>query len=171
LLTGKTRFPEVSCQVALQSIRVTAGAPTQGEDWEEGFASGLLNSLCFFPLLSYGATAPLAAIAQSSLQQTLSLGWDERPAGRARLCGSASDAEDNLLKEYIIAATLLQQAAAADRGDSADALAAKRIAGEEGGEGPTQTADDGLSECAEEAEQTPSRLQASCFLPRHVSES
>jgi len=34
----------------------------KGEDWEEGFASGLLHSLCFFPLLSYGATAPLADI-------------------------------------------------------------------------------------------------------------
>ena len=86
----------------------------QGEDWEDGFASGLLNSLCFFPLLSYGATAPLAMSPQDNLHQAVSAGWDERPAGRARLCGSDSDAEDNMLKEFLIAVTLLRQAAVGD---------------------------------------------------------
>ena len=81
----------------------------QGEDWEEGFASGLLNSLCFFPLLSYGATAPLAAIPQSGMQQAVDAGWEVRPVGRARLCGNDSDPEDNVLKEFLIAATLLHQ--------------------------------------------------------------
>ena len=79
----------------------------QGEDWEEGFANGLLNSLCIFPLLSYGATAPLAAFPVDYFQPALAAGWDERPAGRARLKGEDGDAEDNLLKELLIATTLL----------------------------------------------------------------
>ena len=58
---------------------------SQGEDWEEGFSTGLLNSLCIFPLLSYGATAPLAAIPDADLSQILSKGWDESPVGRRRL--------------------------------------------------------------------------------------
>ena len=53
----------------------------QGEDWEEGFASGLLRSLCFFPLLSYGSTAPLAALPPDSqkLITTTHLGWLDGP--------------------------------------------------------------------------------------------
>ena len=33
-----------------------------GENWEDGHASGLLKSLCAFPLLSFGSTAPLATL-------------------------------------------------------------------------------------------------------------
>ena len=33
-----------------------------GDNWEECFSIGLLNSLSIFPLLSYGSTAPLAQI-------------------------------------------------------------------------------------------------------------
>ena len=57
----------------------------QGQNWEEGFSTGLLNSLCIFPLLSYGATAPLADIPEPSLAQTIAKGWDEAPVGRRRL--------------------------------------------------------------------------------------
>ena len=35
----------------------------KGEDWEAGFAMGLLSSLCVFALLYHGATAPLAALS------------------------------------------------------------------------------------------------------------
>ena len=84
----------------------------QGEDWEEGFANGLLNSLCFFPLLSYGSTAPLADLSPDCA----AAGWDERPAGRRRLRGSEDDAEDNVLKEFLIASALLERRVAADRG-------------------------------------------------------
>mmetsp|Transcript_16498 Transcript_16498/g.44884 ORF Transcript_16498/g.44884 Transcript_16498/m.44884 type:complete len:1970 (+) Transcript_16498:1-5910(+) len=81
----------------------------KGEDWEEGFASGLLHSLCFFPLLSYGATAPLADIPLDRREKAFLDGWGERPAGRARLCGQDIDVEDNLLKEFIIAVSLLER--------------------------------------------------------------
>mmetsp|Transcript_36696 Transcript_36696/g.96836 ORF Transcript_36696/g.96836 Transcript_36696/m.96836 type:complete len:562 (+) Transcript_36696:5975-7660(+) len=80
----------------------------KGEDWEEGFASGLMHSLCFFPLLSYGSTAPLAAISPDAREKVLAAGWEERPAGRARLQGTKQDLEDNLLKEFMIAAALLE---------------------------------------------------------------
>jgi hypothetical protein len=84
----------------------------QGEDWEEGFANGLLNSLCFFPVLSYGSTAPLADIPEQSLDAVVAAGWDERPAGRRRLEGRETDAEDNVLKEFVIAVSLLDRRAA-----------------------------------------------------------
>ena len=87
----------------------------RGEDWEEGFATGLLNSLCFLPLLSYGSTAPLAAIQPERLADAVAQGWEERPVGRRRLRGEEDDPEDNVLKELLIAETLLDRRAAPDR--------------------------------------------------------
>mmetsp|Transcript_36391 Transcript_36391/g.95685 ORF Transcript_36391/g.95685 Transcript_36391/m.95685 type:complete len:493 (+) Transcript_36391:3-1481(+) len=89
----------------------------KGEDWEEGFASGLLHSLCFFPLLSYGATAPLADIPADRKDKAIASGWEERPAGRARLRGETGDAEDNLLKEFTIAVSLLEKRQDAEQND------------------------------------------------------
>ena len=88
-----------------------ARRPIQGEDWEEGFAIGLLNSMCILPLLSYGSTAPLAALPepQSERSELISMGWDERPVGRNRLQGSEFDSEDNVLKEFAIAKVLLER--------------------------------------------------------------
>ena len=75
----------------------------KGEDWEDGFAKGLLNSLCVLPVLSYGSTAPLAHIPPSNLGAAIAQGWEERPVGRQRLEGLDSDPEDNVLKEFLIA--------------------------------------------------------------------
>ena len=78
----------------------------KGEDWGEGFATGLLNSLCLFPIFSYGSTAPLAALPaeEEILKSMIAIGWEEKPVGRKRLRGLDSDEEDNFLKELIIAA-------------------------------------------------------------------
>ena len=54
---------------------------------------GLLHSLCFVPILSYGATAPLANLAQDQFA-----GWVAEPFGLARLEGEESDREDGVLK-------------------------------------------------------------------------
>ena len=51
----------------------------KGEDWEEGFSLGLLNSLVALPLVSQGMVEPLA-----------------------RLSGSMEDREDNVAKELVI---------------------------------------------------------------------
>jgi serine/threonine protein kinase len=51
----------------------------KGEDWEEGFSLGLLNSLVALPLLSAGVIEPLT-----------------------KLSGSPEDREDNVAKELII---------------------------------------------------------------------
>lgn len=56
----------------------------KGEDWEEGFSLGLLNSLVALPLVSQGLVEPLA-----------------------RLVGSTEDREDNVAKELIIMQALL----------------------------------------------------------------
>uniref|UniRef100_A0A7S0MMX6 NEK6-subfamily protein kinase n=1 Tax=Cryptomonas curvata TaxID=233186 RepID=A0A7S0MMX6_9CRYP len=55
-----------------------------GEDWEEGFSTGLLNSLVALPLLSAGVIEPLTHLA-----------------------GSVDDAQDNVGKELIIMQALL----------------------------------------------------------------
>ena len=83
----------------------------KGEDWEAGFASGLLNSLCFVPLLSYGFTAPLAMLPDDSdlRAQAIMKGWEEFPLGRTRLTGTEADSEDNCLKELMIATALLEK--------------------------------------------------------------
>ena len=89
----------------------------QGEDWEEGFATGLLNSLCIFPLLSYGSTAPLADIPNDRLASAVDAGWNERPVGRQRLRGEEGDCEDNVLKELLIADCLADRRGARGPGE------------------------------------------------------
>jgi hypothetical protein len=56
----------------------------KGEDWEEGFSNGLLNSLVALPLLSSGVIDPMT-----------------------KLRGNSDDPEDNVLKELLIMQALL----------------------------------------------------------------
>ena len=79
----------------------------KGENWEDGFATGLLHSLCIFPILSYGSTAPLAMLPSSDNDFSGNRHFEERPVGRERLRGVESDSEDNFLKELLIAESLL----------------------------------------------------------------
>ena len=62
-------------------------------EWEGGILAGLLHSLCFFPILSYGGTAPLATIPHDA-----PTGWATEPLGLKRLEGMESDREDGVLK-------------------------------------------------------------------------
>ena len=107
-------FDELNHSVTLGGHRVTvywdAHRLVKGEDWEEGFATGLLCSLCFLPLLSYGSTAPLASLPHEAdkFKQSIDKGWEASPVGRTRLKGNISDPEDNVLKEFLIAAALLK---------------------------------------------------------------
>jgi serine/threonine protein kinase len=107
-------FDELNHSVTPGGHRVTvywdAHRLVKGEDWEAGFAAGLLHSVCFLPLLSFGFTAPLAAIPEKDLMQVIANGWEAKPLGRQRLTGSESDPEDNCLKELLIAAALLEHA-------------------------------------------------------------
>eukprot|EP00292_Cryptomonas_paramecium_P002656 CAMPEP_0113679356 /NCGR_PEP_ID=MMETSP0038_2-20120614/10580_1 /TAXON_ID=2898 /ORGANISM="Cryptomonas paramecium" /LENGTH=2825 /DNA_ID=CAMNT_0000597341 /DNA_START=49 /DNA_END=8526 /DNA_ORIENTATION=- /assembly_acc=CAM_ASM_000170 len=84
----------------------------KGEDWKDGFSTGLCNSLCVFPLLSYGSTAPLAALPPGfgiyRSCDTLN-GWEEEPVGRRRLTGGPDDPEDNFLKEMLMSGALLER--------------------------------------------------------------
>ena len=111
----KIIFDELNHSITPAGNRVTvfwdAHCLVKGEDWEDGFASGLLNSLSFFPVLSYGSTAPLACLPpdKEEKDKLLKKGWEDRPVGRFRLQGSSSDPEDNVLKEFLIADTLLQR--------------------------------------------------------------
>ncbi len=108
-------FDELNHSVTPGGHRVTvywdAYRLVKGEDWEEGFASGLLKSLVFLPLLSYGFTAPLASLPNSEegLAQIVAQGWEMAPLGRERLAGTESDPEDNCLKELLIANALLKR--------------------------------------------------------------
>ena len=79
------------------------GRLIKGEDGlKEPVSAGLINSLCILPILSYGATAPLAA---PPLEEG---GWDAEPIPgcRWRLEGTESDPEDAVLKELMIAQAL-----------------------------------------------------------------
>jgi serine/threonine protein kinase len=81
----------------------------EGADWDEDIASGLLRSICYVPILSYGATAPLAQFAAEDRTQLITMGWEEAPLGLDRLEGSEQDREDALLKEMLIAGALLER--------------------------------------------------------------
>ena len=110
-------FDELNHSVTPGGHRVTvywdAYRLVKGEDWAEGFAAGLLKSLCFLPLLSYGFTAPLAALPASAKE--MDQGWEAMPVGRKRLAGDDNDPEDNCLKELLIAAFLLEQAKSGEK--------------------------------------------------------
>ena len=54
-------------------------------------------------VLSFGSTAPMACLREESFAALVLMGWEEQPLGRQRLQGRASDWEDNVLKEFLIA--------------------------------------------------------------------
>jgi len=64
-------------------------------EWNRGISEGLLQSLCFFPILSYGAMAPLATKPQDAR-------WASEPLGLKRLEGKESDREDGMLQVVCI---------------------------------------------------------------------
>ena len=104
-------FDELNHSVTPGGHRVTvywdSHRLVKGEPWEEGFATGVLNSICFLPLLSHGFTAPLAVFKDE--RSALAKGWEAAPVGRKRLEGAETDPEDNCLKELLIAVSLLEQ--------------------------------------------------------------
>ena len=65
-------------------------------EWEGGIVAGLLHSLCFFPIMSYGGTAPLAHLPHDAPAV-----WDTEPLGLKRLEGTELDREDSVLKVFL----------------------------------------------------------------------
>eukprot|EP00292_Cryptomonas_paramecium_P002692 CAMPEP_0113672058 /NCGR_PEP_ID=MMETSP0038_2-20120614/6048_1 /TAXON_ID=2898 /ORGANISM="Cryptomonas paramecium" /LENGTH=2653 /DNA_ID=CAMNT_0000588277 /DNA_START=49 /DNA_END=8007 /DNA_ORIENTATION=+ /assembly_acc=CAM_ASM_000170 len=102
-------FDDLNHSVTPGGHRVTvfwdAHRLVKGEDWKDGFSTGLCNSLCVFPLLSYGSTAPLAEL----FPDENNAGWEEEPLGRRRLTGSPEDPEDNFYKEVLMSGALLDR--------------------------------------------------------------
>jgi serine/threonine protein kinase len=85
----------------------SCGGHAQGADWNADTAQGLLHAICFSPILSFGATAPMAQFADETSHQRIVAGWQETPLGLTRLVGSEKDREDALLKEMLVAGVLL----------------------------------------------------------------
>jgi hypothetical protein len=69
----------------------------RGEEWYQGLEAGLLRSLCFLPLLSYGSTAPLAPLCDDGSPPTRE-SWPATPFGLQRLQGTEEDYEDGVLQ-------------------------------------------------------------------------
>ena len=87
----------------------TCGGHVEGADWDEDINRGLLHSTIYCPILSYGATAPMAQFAETASAQLIAMGWEKAPLGLARLRGAEQDREDALLKEMLIASALLER--------------------------------------------------------------
>ena len=84
------------------AVYLDARLAERGEDWDQGLAAGLLHSLCFLPLLSYGYTAPLASLGGGAGSAgAAGEGWAETPLGLRRLLGDEDDDEDGVLKAYL----------------------------------------------------------------------
>jgi serine/threonine protein kinase len=64
----------------------TGSGHDQGSNWDEHIANGLLHSICFFPILSFGLNAP-----------------------RSALGGAEQNRENALIKEILIACALLER--------------------------------------------------------------
>jgi hypothetical protein len=69
----------------------------KGEEWDQGLVTGLQHSHVIFPLLSYGATAPMAFLSKDD-PSILALWKDEEPLGLRRLEGVEEDREDCVLQ-------------------------------------------------------------------------
>jgi hypothetical protein len=67
----------------------------KGEEWDQGLAAGLQHSHVIFPLLSYGATAPMAFLPKDDPSV---LALCKEPLGLRRLEGVEEDREDGVLK-------------------------------------------------------------------------
>ena len=112
---AKLIFDELNHSKTPGGHRVTVYLDTRrvhGAGLDDDLAHGLLNSICFSPILSYGATAPLAALPEKASSQRIALCWDEAPLGLARLGGTENDREDTLLQEILIAGILLERSTA-----------------------------------------------------------
>ena len=69
----------------------------KGEEWDQGLTAGMQHSHVIFPLLSYGATAPMAFLPKDD-PSVLVLLKDEEPLGLRRLEGVEEDREDCVLQ-------------------------------------------------------------------------
>jgi hypothetical protein len=91
----------------------TFGGHCQGAEsesgWDEDMTRGLLYSILYCPILSYGATAPMAQLAEGERAQLIAMGWEAAPLGLERLSGAEKDRKDALLKEMLIANALLER--------------------------------------------------------------
>jgi hypothetical protein len=89
------------CSVTPHGHRVTvywdSRRMLKGEEWDESISKGLLHSLCVIPLLSYGATAPLACISKNDSSAATSKA-EIQPSGVHWLRGDETDPEDGMLK-------------------------------------------------------------------------
>jgi hypothetical protein len=88
------------CSVTLDGHRVAVywDKRHEGSDeaWNQDIVTGLLHSICFFPLMSYGANAPLAALPIEACEAS-DCEMAEEPLGRPRLKGLEEDKEDTYL--------------------------------------------------------------------------
>jgi hypothetical protein len=82
------------------AVYLDARREDRGEEWDQGLAAGLLYSLCFLPLLSYGCTAPLASLGSKNHGPSgeSEESWPVTPLGMGRLQGAEGDSEDGVLK-------------------------------------------------------------------------
>ena len=79
------------------AVFLDARREEHGEEWDRALQAGLLHSICFLPLLSYGSTAPLAYLPADGAP-TAGNEWPAAPLGLRRLHGAEEDFEDGVLK-------------------------------------------------------------------------
>ena len=81
------------------AVYLDARREDRGEEWDQGLAAGLLHSVCFLPLLSYGCTSPLASLSKKDNGSPGDLeSWPAMPLGLRRLQRAEGDNEDGVLK-------------------------------------------------------------------------
>ena len=120
----------------------------RGEEWDQGLAEGLLHSLCFLPLLSYGYTAPLASLGDDvspvaaegleagggqAMQGPIEASWPTTPLGMQRVKGAEADKEDGILK--VIGASVTTHVCLTSIVHAEGMCAGSAVAGARGGRG------------------------------------
>jgi hypothetical protein len=82
------------------AVYLDARREERGEEWDRGLAAGLMHSICFLPILSYGYTAPLASLSDvhHGPPAEAAESWPAAPFGLRRLQGAEGDSEDGVLK-------------------------------------------------------------------------
>ena len=116
---AKLLFDELNHSQTPGGHRVTVyldscGGHAWGTDWTDDITKGLLHSICYVPILSYGATAPMAQHVDSEKSISQLIAREETLPGLGQLGCAAQDCEDALLQEMLIASLLLKRSSESD---------------------------------------------------------
>jgi serine/threonine protein kinase len=113
---AKLLFDELNHSLTPGGHRVAVYSKSTGRDAQEAswnlnedISEGLLHSICYIPIFSYGATVCFTLAEGGNAQDTTTLGWGGWEESRVLQDEDAKVQEDAVLKEMMVAEALLER--------------------------------------------------------------